>query len=372
MRKSALMSELQFAIEPHTAATSHAKREKLLADPGFGQVFADHMVTIEYTEGRGWHDASVRPYGPISLSPSAAALHYAQEIFEGLKAYRAPDGGIVMFRPERNAARFNLSAKRMAMPRLPEELFLESLRQLIRIDRDWVPSAPEQSLYLRPFMFATEAFLGVRPAHTFLFVVIASPVGAYFRQGVQPVSVWLSTEYSRAAPGGTGAAKCAGNYAASLIAQAEAIEHGCDQVVWLDAATHEWVEEMGGMNLFFVYGAASGRPRLVTPELTGTLLPGVTRESLLELGKSLGYDVEERRISVAEWRRAAANGELSEVFACGTAAVITPVGSVKSAQGDFTIGDGNPGSVTMALRERLLDIQHGRVADTFGWIHRVN
>ncbi|HEY0486592.1 MAG TPA: branched-chain amino acid aminotransferase [Mycobacteriales bacterium] len=358
---------LAFDRRPSATPVAPERRAELLAEPGFGRVFTDHMVTMRYAEGRGWYEATLKPYGPISLDPSTSALHYGQEIFEGLKAYRQPDGGIALFRPEANAQRFNRSAARLAMPAVPEELFLESVRLLVEQDRAWVPSAGEDSLYLRPFMFATDPYLGVRPSLEYLYCVIASPAGAYFPRGVQPVSVWLSTEYTRAAPGGTGEAKCAGNYAASLVAQAQAAEAGCDQVVWLDAVEHRWVEEMGGMNLYFVYGGDT----LVTPELTGTLLPGVTRDTLLQLAADLGYKSEVRRISTDEWRDAAASGAMTEAFACGTAAVITPVGTVKGADGEFTVADGTPGEVTMRLRQALLDIQHGHAEDTHGWMQRI-
>ena len=362
-----MSSTLEFDARPTTNPVSEEERTALLVDPGFGRIFTDHMVTIRYAEGKGWYDARVEPYGPISLDPATAALHYGQEIFEGLKVYRHPDGVLGLFRPEQNARRFNRSAARLAMPHLPEELFLESIRILVEYDGKWVPSAPETSLYLRPFMFATDPYLGVRPAQEYLYVVIASPVGAYFPRGVQPVSVWLSTDFTRAAPGGTGEAKCAGNYAASLVAQAQAAAQGCDQVVWLDAIEHKYIEEMGGMNLYFVLDGNT----LVTPELNGSLLPGVTRDSILALAEGLGLRTEVRRISTDEWRETAADGRMTEAFACGTAAVITPVGHVKSTEGEFTVADGGSGAVTMKLRSALLDIQHGRTADTHGWITRL-
>ncbi|HMT50052.1 MAG TPA: branched-chain amino acid aminotransferase, partial [Dietzia sp.] len=313
----------EFVIRPSAAPMSAAEREAILAAPGFGKHFTDHMVTLPYSNGR-WGTPVVEAYAPFTIDPSAVVLHYAQTIFEGLKAYRQADGSIASFRPEQNAARFNRSAERLAMPRLPEELFMESLRQLVAIDRDWVPAAGgEEALYLRPFMIATETGLGVRPADEYLYSVIASPAGAYFSRGVAPVSVWLSTEFVRASPGGTGAAKFGGNYAASLRAQEQATAEGCDQVVWLDAIERKYIEEMGGMNLFFVLGSGDSA-EIVTPELSGSLLPGVTRDSLLQLSRHLGYRVTERRISVQEWESGVASGEITEVFACGTAAVITP------------------------------------------------
>lgn len=361
----------EFTVRRNPAPAGAAEREAILADPGFGRFYTDHMVSVLYTHDRGWHDAEVVPYGPIELDPSAIVLHYAQEIFEGLKAYRWTDGSVVSFRPDANAARLRASARRLAIPELPDEIFIESLRQLIAADHDWVPATGgEASLYLRPFIIATEPGLGVRPSSEYRYLVIASPAGAYFKGGIKPVSVWLSTEYVRASPGGTGAAKFGGNYAASLLAQAQAAEHGCDQVVWLDAIERRYIEEMGGMNLFFVFGSG-GSARLVTPELSGSLLPGITRDSLLQLASDAGFAVEERRIDVEEWRKGAAAGEITEVFACGTAAVITPVAHVKYGEGEFTVGDGTPGEVTMALRDTLTGIQRGTFADTHAWMTRL-
>lgn len=360
-----------FTVQRSAHPATAARRAEILADPGFGRFCTDHMVSVLYTGELGWHDAMVLPYGPIELDPSAIVLHYAQEVFEGLKAYRWADGSIVSFRPEANAARLRTSCRRLAIPELPDEIFIESLRQLIAVDHEWVPAAGgEQSLYLRPFIIATEPGLGVRPSADYRYLVIASPAGAYFKGGIKPVSVWLSTEYVRASPGGTGAAKFGGNYAASLLAQSEATSHGCDQVVWLDAIERRYVEEMGGMNLFFVFGSG-GSARLVTPELSGSLLPGITRDSLLQLAGDAGYAVEERKIDVEEWRKGVAAGEITEVFACGTAAVITPVAHVKYGDGEFTVGDGSPGEVTMALRDTLTGLQRGTFADTRGWMTRL-
>jgi branched-chain amino acid aminotransferase len=358
---------LDFEIRPNAAPVSPAERDALLVNPGFGRVFTDHMVTVRYAEGKGWYDARVEARAPISIDPASAVLHYAQEIFEGLKAYKMADGGVAMFRPDANAARFAQSAKRMAMPALPEAAFLQSLREIIRIDRNWIPQSDEGSLYLRPFAYASEVFLGVRPALEYLYLVIASPVGAYFSGGVKPVSVWVSPDYTRAAPGGTGAAKCGGNYAASLSAQAEAMENGCDQVVYLDAVQRKYIDELGGMNVFFVMDDGS----LATPPLTGTILPGITRDSVIQLAGRAGRRVEERPVGIDEWREGAASGRIREAFACGTAAVITPIGTVKSPDFEFTVADGGPGEVTMGLRKELVDIQRGRAADPFGWVHRV-
>ena len=363
------MTDLVFNVERTSNPTSPERLAEILANPGFGHYRTDHMVTIDWTEDKGWHNATVVPYAPISLDPVASVLHYGQAIFEGLKAYRQPDGSIKTFRPEANAERMQRSAERMAMPKLPTELFIESLRMLVDIDQDWVPAAGgEESLYLRPFMIATEPNLGVRPANSYTFMLVASPAGAYFKGGINPVSVWLSEDYVRACPGGTGAAKFAGNYAASLVAQAQATEKGCDQVVWLDAIERTYVEEMGGMNLFFVYGTGNDA-RVVTPRLSGSLLPGVTRASLLQVAQDLGYSVSEELVSTKSWRDDALSGAMSETFACGTAAVITPVGEVKSNHGDFTIGGGVSGEITMQLRETLTGIQRGTIDDTHGWMH---
>lgn len=352
-------------LKPSSNPLSDAEREAMMVEPGFGRHFTDHMVTIKWTEGRGWHDAQLVPYAPLSIDPANMTLHYGQEIFEGLKAYRQPDGSVATFRPEANAERFRASARRIAMPELPVETFVAACDALVQQDEAWVPKhGGEESLYLRPFMIATEVGLGVRPANEYLFLVIASPAGAYFPGGVKPVSIWLSEDRVRAVPGGVGDAKTGGNYAASLLAQAEAATKGCDQVAYLDAVEHKWVEELGGMNLYFVYGN-----RIVTPALTGSLLAGITRDSLLKLAQDLGYEPEESRLSIDQWRDDSASGTLTEVFACGTAAVITPVGTVKSAGGEWIQGDGNPGPVTLKLRERLLDIQRGTAEDTHGWMH---
>ena len=366
---------ITFAIHPSAEPVGASRRAELLANPGFGRVFTDHMVTIEWDEAVGWHDAQLRPYGPFSIDPGSAVLHYAQEIFEGLKAYRQASGAVVIFRPTANAARFNRSAARMSMPGLSEDAFVRALELLVTQDRDWVPGADapggEESLYLRPLMFATHVGLGIsRPSASYTFAVIASPAGTYFSRGLKPVSVWLANSYTRAAPGGTGEAKTGGNYAGAYAGQLEALAHGCEQVVWLDAMEHQWVEEMGGMNLFFVHGSGS-RARITTPGLTGTLLPGVTRDSLLTLAPDLGIPAEEGAISIDQWQAGCESGEITEVFACGTAAVITPVGAVRGATGGWTIGGGEPGPVTMHLREQLLGIQFGQLPDPYGWVHKV-
>ncbi|MBB5869896.1 branched-chain amino acid aminotransferase [Allocatelliglobosispora scoriae] len=325
------------------------------------------MVTIRYAEGKGWYDARVEARGPIPMDPASAVLHYGQEIFEGLKAYALADGGVGLFRPQANAQRFVTSAERMSMATLPEGLFLGAVKELVKADRQWIPTSTEGSLYLRPFQYASEAFLGVRPSQEYLFVVIASPVGAYFAKGVKPVTIWVSSDFTRAAPGGTGAAKCGGNYAASLAAQAQATEHGCDQSVFLDAVERKYIDELGGMNIFFVLDDGS----LVTPALNGSILPGITRDSLIKLAEASGRTVTERPVSIDEWRVGSLSGRIVEAFACGTAAVLTPIGTVRSHDGEFTVGDGGTGPITAELRQSLMDIQWGRAEDPFGWTVRV-
>jgi len=360
-------SGLAFAVTRNAEARSAAEREEILANPGFGNYFTDHMVDLCWSVKGGWHRPRVSPYGPIQLEPSAAVLHYAQEIFEGLKAYRHEDGSVWTFRPEANAARMQRSAYRLALPELPVEYFIDSLKQLIAVDGDWVPSQPETSLYLRPFMFAKEAFLGVRPANKVAYYLIASPAGAYFSGGVNPVSIWLSDHWSRAGKGGTGAAKTGGNYASSLLPQAEAAEHGCAQVLFLDSVEGKYLEELGGMNVVLVYKDGT----LVTPE-SDSILEGITLESVLQLARDRGHKVEQRKVTIDEWRVGVESGDIVEVFACGTAAVITPIGELKSDT--FTVGDitAPPGELTMSLREELTDIQYGRVRDRHNWMMRLD
>jgi branched-chain amino acid aminotransferase len=356
---------LKFDIRPAAAPTSESDRTAKLKDPGFGRVFTDHMAIVRYDQANGWHDARIEARTNFPLDPALAVLHYAQEIFEGLKAYQRADGGVNLFRPDANARRFHNSADRMAMAPLPESLIIEAVEHLVRIDRAWIPGG-EGSLYLRPFMIASEVFLGVKPSAEYIFAVIASPVGSYFKGGPAPVSIWVSENYTRAAIGGTGAVKCGGNYAASLRAQAEAIEHGCDQVVFLDALERKYIEELGGMNVFFVFEDGS----LSTPPL-GTILPGITRDSIIALAKDAGKTVREEAYSIDQWRADAKSGKLKEAFACGTAAVISPIGKVRSASGDFVINGGEAGPVAMGLRKQLVDIQYGRAADPHNWIRKV-
>lgn len=358
---------MKFETTPHPSPTPDDARETAIADPGFGTVFTDHMVTIDYDEAKGgWHSARIGPREAIPLDPAASVLHYAQEIFEGMKAFKHANGGLALFRPEANAARFNSSARRMAMPEIPEELFLDAVKLAVATDAKWMPPIEGGSLYIRPFMFASEAFLGVRPAKQYKFVVILVSSGNYFKGGVNPVKIWVSQDYVRAAPGGTGAAKTGGNYAASLVPQAEAISKGCDQVVFLDAVDKKWIEELGGMNLFFVRDDGS----VITPPLTGTILPGITRDSLIAMLREEGLEVREELYSIDQWREEAESGKLLETLACGTAAVVTPVGTVASPDGEFTIGIGGIGQMATKMREKLVDLQHGRVEDQHGWVMR--
>ncbi len=351
----------------HANPVPSATRDRAIADPGFGKIFTDHMIRIDWHEDKGWHDARMMARGPIALDPSASVLHYAQEIFEGLKAYRHEDGSLALFRPEQNARRFNNSARRLAMPELPEEAFLAAIRTLVLKDRNWFPSVDGGSLYIRPFMFATEAFLGVRPAKEYAFMVIISPAGGYFKSGAPAISIRVASEYTRAAPGGTGEAKCGGNYAASLVPQGEALASGHDQVVFLDAAERKWIEELGGMNLFFAFDDG----RLVTPPLGGTILAGITRDCLITLAREEGLEVVEERYSIDQWRADAESGKLLEAMACGTAAVVTAVGKVTADDYSFRIGAGGPGQLTQKLREKLVGIQTGMIEDRHGWVTKL-
>jgi branched-chain amino acid aminotransferase len=361
------MTTFTSRFEPNPAALDDARREEILADPGFGQYFTDHMFLAKWVPEDGWTHARIVPYGPLTLDPASAVLHYAQEVFEGLKAYSHADGSIWLFRPEANAARMQRSCHRLALPELPTDWFLGSISALLEADGAWVPHGEEKSLYLRPFMFASERFLGVRPAQHVTYSVIASPAGAYFPSGVKPVDIWLSTEYGRAGAGGTGAAKCGGNYASSLLPQQEAYANGCAQVAFLDASEHKYVEELGGMNLFFVYADGS----MATPTLSGSILPGITRESILTLARDLGHEVSERRISIDDWREGTADGSIVEVFACGTAAVVTPVRALKWDGGQAAAAEAETPKVAHEIRQALVDIQYGRADDTFGWMHKV-
>jgi len=356
---------MEFKVTRNPNPTPDAEREQIIANPTFGTHFTDHQVVVVWEKDKGWHSHQVIAYVPILMDPSAAVLHYGQEIFEGIKAYRHKDGSIWTFRPEMNAKRLQKSAHRMALPELPIETFVESLRQLIAVDGGWVPTQDgEKTLYFRPFEIAAENFLGVRAAHRAEYRVIASPVGPYFTGGIKPVSIWIALDSARAGKHGTGEAKTGGNYAASLLAQNEGYENGCSQVVFLDAESATYIEELGGMNLFFVFKDGS----VVTPALDGTILHGITRDSVITLLKDRGHKVEERKFSLDELRNAAKSGDLVEVFACGTAAVVTPVGLLKSRKEEIEIGGGEPGALTVSIREELTSIQYGNLPDKHGWL----
>lgn len=356
-----------FDVRPTSHPRSKAEREEALSSLSFGKVFTDHMARALWTVDEGWHDHRVEAYGPLSLDPATAVLHYAQEIFEGMKAYRHADGSVWTFRPRTNAARFAASARRLALPEISEADFIGSIEALVDTDTEWVPDSPGSSLYLRPFMFASERFLGVRPSHRVEYLVIASPSGPYFTSGFNPVSIWVTTDFHRAGPGGTGAAKCGGNYAASLLPQQQAAANECSQVCFLDAATGTLLEELGGMNVFFV--DANGEVH--TPALTSTILDGVTRSSILQLLADDGRTVHERPLPFAEIAEQIRSGRITEAFACGTAAVVTPIGRFKGTDLDLQIGDGSAGEVTAGLYRTLTDLQYGRAEDTHGWLHRL-
>ncbi len=356
-----------FAVVPSDSPASVEVREGLKANPQFGTAFTDHMAHVSWSEEQGWANRKVVSYGPISLDPAAAVFHYGQEVFEGLKAYRHADGTVWTFRPEENAKRYIRSARRLALPELSVEDFIGSIAALVRTDIDWIPTGEEASLYLRPFMIATEAFLGVRPSREASHYVIASPVGPYFAGGVHPVSIWVSQEYARAARGGTGAAKCGGNYAASLLPQVQAAEKGFDQVCFLDGGQDPAIEELGGMNVFFVRDDGT----VETPALSGSILEGITRSSILQLLADRGVTVNERKITLAQMQADLADGTYAEVFACGTAAVVTPIGRLADNDFDVTINNGEPGTLTMDIRAELTDIQNGRRPDRHGWMTRL-
>jgi branched-chain amino acid aminotransferase len=363
------MANLKFEVIRNTNPKPDAEREELLKAPVFGANLTDHQVVVVWEKDKGWHSAQVIPYGPIMMDPSAAVLHYGQEIFEGIKAYRHADGSIWTFRPEANAARLQRSARRMALPELPTEIFVESLKQLIAVDGAWVPEpVNEKTLYIRPFEIAAENFLGVRAAHRAEYRVIASPVGPYFTGGLKPVSIWIALDSSRAGKHGTGEAKTGGNYAASLLAQNEGYENGCSQVMFLDAESSTYIEELGGMNLFFVYNDG----HVVTPSLDGTILRGITRDSVVTLIKDRGIEIEERKITLDEVRDGINSGSIVEVFACGTAAVITPIGQFKSREEIIGSADAEPGQLTASLREELTGIQYGKVADRHNWLVKLS
>ena len=333
---------------------------------GFGRLFTDRMFLAEWKAGQGWVDARIEPYAPFVLDPACLVFHYAQEIFEGLKAYKWQDGTVTLFRPEMNARRFNLSAERLCMPTVPEELFLGGIEQLVKLESDWIPTTEGTSLYIRPTMIAVEPVLGVKPSDHYYFYVILSPVGAYYASGFNPVKIMVEDTFVRAVPGGTGEAKTGGNYASSLKAGLEAKKKGYDQVLWLDGVHRRYIEEVGAMNMFFAYG-----DRVVTAPLTGSILNGVTRDSVLKLAGKLGFRIEERQIDIGELMAEISAGKVTEAFGSGTAAVITPVGQLCYREECLAVGDGGVGTLTRKLYDTLTGIQYGRVADPFGWLRKI-
>lgn len=332
----------------------------------FGTIFTDHMFIMDYTSGRGWHDARIIPYQPLSLEPSAMVFHYGQEMFEGLKAYKAKDGRLLLFRPDMNAKRTNRTCSRLCMPEIPEENFVQAIKLLVKTDKAWVPTNEGTSLYIRPFIIATSPFLGVRPSYTYKFIIILSPVGPYYPEGLNPVKIWIEDEYVRAVKGGIGEAKAGGNYVASLRAQVKAHEEGYSQVLWLDGVHRKYIEEVGAMNIFFKING-----RLITPELNGSILPGVTRDSVICLCRDWGIEVEERKISIDEINTAHENGLLEEVFGTGTAAVISPVGHLRWGKHVMKIMDGGIGELSHKLYNSLTGIQLGDVEDVHNWTAEV-
>ncbi|MBN2539872.1 MAG: branched-chain amino acid aminotransferase [Deltaproteobacteria bacterium] len=329
---------------------------------GFGQIFTDHFFIVEYDSDTGWHDASIEPIRPLSLDPSSLCLHYGQEIFEGMKAYRGNDDSIYLFRPLENINRMNLSAERLCMPTIDSDLFMEALKKLVLLEKAWIPRGAGTSMYIRPTMIATEAALGVHASNRYLFFIIMCPVGAYYPEGFSPTKIYVSEKYARAVPGGVGYCKAAGNYAASLYASREASEVGCAQVLWLDSRERKYVEEVGTSNIFFVIG-----DELITPPLSGSILPGVTRDSVIRLAGSWGVNVLERQLSMDEILSSNADGTLKEAFASGTAAIVSPVGKIHYRGKDHVIGDGNTGPLTEKLYNEILRIQYGEKEDPFGW-----
>ncbi len=333
---------------------------------GFGKIFTDHMFIMDYTEGKGWHDPRIEPYHNLSLSPASMVFHYGQEMFEGLKAYRGADGKARLFRPDMNGKRTNDTNKRLCIPELPVEDFVEAVKAVVKVDEDWIPTAPSTSLYIRPFIIATDDFLGVAPSKTYMFIIILSPSGAYYESGLAPVGIWIEDDYVRAVKGGIGFAKTGGNYAASLAAQVKAHDGGYSQVLWLDGVERKYIEEVGAMNIFFKIDG-----KVVTPALSGSILPGITRNSVITLCKEWGLEVEERKISVDELIEAQKSGKLEECFGSGTAAVISPVGTLRYKDDVMQIGDGTTGALSQKLYDTVTGIQNGTVEDKFGWVVNV-
>ena len=334
---------------------------------GFGSVFSDHMFVMEYNSKDGWHDARIVPYGPLSLSPAASVFHYAGEVFEGLKAYRRKDGKVQLFRHDANVERLNISAERIGLPQVPADVAMAAIEQLVEVDQDWVPSAPGTSLYIRPFLFATDPALALHGVHEAMFVIILSPSGSYYAEGLNPVKIMLETEDVRAVRGGTGYTKCGGNYAASNRAGDRAMEKGYSQVLWLDGVERKYVEEVGAMNVMFKING-----EIVTPMLTGSILPGITRKSCIEVLKSLGYTVTERLLSVDELLSALKDGSSEEAWGCGTAAVVSPIGKLALGEEEYVVGGGKIGEVTQKLYDILTGIQWGKREDTFGWVYKLS
>ncbi len=332
----------------------------------FGTIFTDHMFMMNYETGKGWFDPRIVPYQPLNLDPSTMVFHYAQEVFEGLKAYKTKEGGTLLFRPERNAKRANDSNRRVCIPEVPEKDFIQAIRELVKLDEKWIPEKEDTSLYIRPFFIATDPFLGVRPSHTYLFIIILSPVGAYYPEGLNPIKIWVEEKYVRTVKGAIGDSKAGGNYEASLLAQVKAKEEGYSQVLWLDGIDRKYVEEVGAMNIFFKI-----KGKIITPELSGSILPGVTRDSVITLCKDWGLPVEERKISILEIAEAQEKGTLEEVFGTGTAAVISPVGSLKWEKMIIEVQDGKIGDLSKRLYDTLTGIQLGRVKDEHGWTVKV-
>ena len=346
-----------------TKTTNPKKKPEKGAPLGFGKIFADHMFMMNYTEGKGWHDARIVPYGELSLEPSAMVFHYGQEMFEGLKAYKGADGKTRLFRTDMNAKRDNASNKRLCIPEIPEEDFVEAVKAVVKVDEDWIPEEDGTSLYIRPFVIATDAFLGVAPSKTYLFIIILAPSGAYYANGLAPVGIWIEDDYVRAVKGGMGFAKTGGNYAASLAAQVKAHDDGYSQVLWLDGVERKYIEEVGAMNIMFKING-----KVITPALNGSILPGITRNSVIELCKSWGLPVEERKISVEELLEAQNNGTLEECFGTGTAAVISPVGKLRYKDDVMTINGGEIGEISQKLYDTVTGIQGGTCEDKFGWV----
>ncbi len=345
-----------------TKTTEPKKKPDMDQPLGFGKIFTDHMFVMNYTEGQGWHDPRIVPFQNISLSPAAMVYHYGQEMFEGLKAYKGEDDEVYLFRPDMNAKRTNVTNDRLCIPNIPEEDFVQAVKAVVDIDRDWIPTAAGTSLYIRPFIIATDEFLGVAPSKTYLFMIILSPSGAYYSSGLAPVGIWIEDEYVRAVRGGMGFAKTGGNYAASLIGQVKAHNEDYSQVLWLDGVERKYIEEVGSMNIFFKIDG-----KVVTPVLNGSILPGITRNSTIQLCKSWGYDVEERKISVDELLEAQKNGKLEEVFGTGTAAVISPVGKLRYVDDVMLINNGEIGELSQKLYDTMTGIQYGKLEDKFGW-----